>query len=576
MSGLQLTLDGADRLVAALQERGGTLGVVEAARILLAAPSVPRELASRVVGELVSCDCRLARPSALEVELARAAPAEVPLERTAFCVVDLETTGTRSGVDRIVEIGCVRIEALELQESFERLVDPGVPLPPAVQALTGISTVEVHGRVAVGPVLEEFLEFSRGAILVAHNARFDCGFLDAELLRHGGRRLACRVLDTVLLARRLLPRAGSVALGALAARLDTNVRPNHRALPDALATAEILLMLIGSARARGARTASDLLRIGAPPAHAARLQAAVSHSHGPAGVTSAEPGFERRLEQAAASKRARPGHWLELTNETIPRLRATRSRAASGLVAGPVGSAQEAREVAEALRTAHGLRRCDVSEPREGHCLEGRLSRCSAPCRGVVEAAAHAAGVAAARAMLEGCSPLGVRRLRDRRDALVLEQRFEEAARLRDAEAALRRAAAALRAIREARRRHGVVLTAVEGGASVVSFAVAYGVIVDRQLIGRSEPTAFRSLLEAVWRAVEAGPGPFGQFAIEPEREQETLLVARTFRHPPDDVAVVPLSPAGGQSEPDVRWLQEAAVSLAAASSRFVPILRAA
>ncbi len=569
---LQLTLDGADRLVAALERRGGAIGVVEAAALLLAAPRVPPRLAEGIVGDLVAGDGRLTLVSRLEVALAAASPTQVLLEEATFCVVDLETTGTRAAADRIVEVGAVRIEALEIQASFERLVDPGVPLPLAVQALTGIAPSALRGRIGIGPVLDELLAFSGDAVLVAHNARFDCAFLDAELLRTGGARLACPVLDTVLLARRLLPPAGSVALGALADRLGTNVRPTHRALPDAQATAEILLMLLGEARRRGAGTLSDLLRIGGPPAHAARLHAAVG---GRAGRTVA-PGavtFEHRLDLAAAPGRGRsggrPAFWIELTEKPVPRLRATRSRAAAGLVAGPVGSAAEARAAADALRTAHGLRTCDAAAPAEGSCLEGRLGRCSAPCRGPAERSRHAHGAASARAMLEGRAPLGIGRLRARRDALARELRFEEAARLRDGEAALRRAAATLRAVREARRRHGIVLAPHLEPGLLAAFVVAYGLVVDRAVVAREDPGADRGPLEVLWRAVRAGPGPFGPFAVAPEREREALLVASTFRRPPDDVRVVPLSPPAAPAEPDERWLREARARLAGALERL-------
>lgn len=557
MSSLQLTLDGADRLVAVLEERGGAVGVTEAAAILLASARVPARVARSLVGGLVADDGRLTLLSPLEVGLAGAAPAQVELEHAVFCVVDLETTGTRAASDRIVEVGAVRIEALEIEATFERLVDPGVPLPAAIQALTGISPAAVRGSVGIFPVLQELLAFSGDAVLVAHNARFDCAFLDAELRRTGGRRLACQVLDTVLLARRLLPRSGSLALGVLAERLDTNVRPNHRALTDAQATAEILLMLIGEARRRGARTVSDLLRIGAPPAHAARLHAAVG-SRRAASIRAEAPTFERRLADAVAPRAARPMHWLELTEEPAPRLRATRSRAAVGLVAGPVGTASEARAIAAALRSSYGLRSCDAPHPVEGACLEGRLGRCSAPCRGAPERTRHDEGAAAARATLEGRAPLGIARLRARRDALARDLRFEEAARLRDGEAAVRRAASTLRAIREARRRHGIILAPHLDDGLVSAFVVAYGVVVDRAAVARGEHGPFRPVLETLWRAVGAGPGAFGHVAVVPERHREALLVASTFRRPPDDVRVIALAPPGGQVQPDVSWIRQA------------------
>jgi DNA polymerase III epsilon subunit-like protein len=112
--------------------------------------------------------------------------------------------------------------------------------------------------------VRRFLAFAGDAPLVAHNARFDVAFLNRQLERLTGRRLSAPTLDTVALARRLL--AGRVArtgLASLAHFFGTSATPCHRALPDAQATAEILLALIGLAQERGARTVADLAELAA-------------------------------------------------------------------------------------------------------------------------------------------------------------------------------------------------------------------------------------------------------------------------------------------------------------------------
>jgi DNA polymerase-3 subunit epsilon len=111
-------------------------------------------------------------------------------------------------------------------------------------------------------VVRRFLAFAGDAVLVAHNARFDLAFLDCETMRLSGRRVGATVVDTVGLARRLLDRR-TVNLAALSYFFATDAQPCHRALPDAEATAEILVQLIGLAQERGAQTVGDLVELAA-------------------------------------------------------------------------------------------------------------------------------------------------------------------------------------------------------------------------------------------------------------------------------------------------------------------------
>src|SRR5918996_1467091 len=191
---------------------------------------------------------------------------DLPLEAARFVVVDLETTGLRPALAGIVEIGAVRVEALPPAGTFQTFVDPGVPLPAVVAGLTGIADRDLRGAPGPGAAVSRFLAFAgSGAVIVAHNARFDLAFLDREVERLTGRRLAASVVDTVGLARRLLGgRVARVGLASLAHFFGTSVRPCHRALPDAQATAEILVALVGLAQERGARTVADLVELAAP------------------------------------------------------------------------------------------------------------------------------------------------------------------------------------------------------------------------------------------------------------------------------------------------------------------------
>src|SRR5713101_2505541 len=261
---MQLRLDAADRLVELVEERRGPVYAEEAARRLFALRHAPVGLARSLLDEVVGDDPRLAwRGDA--VGLADPPGADLLLEDATFVVVDLETTGLRPGSSRICEIGAVRVRDFELAEEFELLVDPGVPLGAAMSALSGLHDAELRGQPHPAIAVRRFLEFAGDAVLVAHNARFDLAFLDRETERLTGARLAGPVVDTVGLARRLLAgRTNRAGLGSLAQFFGTVARPCHRALPDAPATAEILLQLIGLAQERGARTVADLVDLAAP------------------------------------------------------------------------------------------------------------------------------------------------------------------------------------------------------------------------------------------------------------------------------------------------------------------------
>jgi len=261
---MQLRLDAADRLVELVEERRGPVPVDEAARRLFALRQAPVGLARSLLDEVVREDARVAwRGDA--IGLATPLGADLPIERATYVVVDLETTGLRPGVARICEIGAVRVREFELADEFHSLVDPRVPIGPAIAALTGLRDSQLRGAPKAEAAVRRFLRFAGDAVLVAHNARFDLSFLDRETERLVGARLAGPVVDTAGLARRLLAGRGTrFGLAALAHFFGTAVAPCHRALPDAQATAEILVGLLGLAQERGAETVADLADLAAP------------------------------------------------------------------------------------------------------------------------------------------------------------------------------------------------------------------------------------------------------------------------------------------------------------------------
>ena len=187
----------------------------------------------------------------------------LPLRETTFVVVDLETTGGRAsgeGHDAITEIGAVKVRGGAVLGELATLVDPGRGIPPQIVALTGITSAMVCNAPTIDSVLPAFLEFSRGAVLVAHNAGFDIGFLRAAAERCQITWPRLPVLCTVRLARRVLTRdeAPSVRLAALARLFGAATTPTHRALDDARATVDVLHGLIERVGNQGVHTYTDL------------------------------------------------------------------------------------------------------------------------------------------------------------------------------------------------------------------------------------------------------------------------------------------------------------------------------
>ncbi|MEV4714336.1 DEDD exonuclease domain-containing protein [Micromonospora sp. NPDC049374] len=171
----------------------------------------------------------------------------LPLYATTFVVVDLETTGGAPDGGGITEIGAVKVRGGEQLGVLATLVNPGVPIPPFITVLTGITQAMLLPAPPIEQVLPSFLEFVSDAVLVAHNAPYDVGFLKAACAKHGYRWPNPRVLDTAALARRVLLRdeVPNRKLGTLAAYFRAATQPTHRALDDARATVDVLHGLIG-------------------------------------------------------------------------------------------------------------------------------------------------------------------------------------------------------------------------------------------------------------------------------------------------------------------------------------------
>jgi DNA polymerase-3 subunit epsilon len=183
----------------------------------------------------------------------------IPLTDVTFCVVDLETTGGSPTDCRITEIGAVKVRGGERLASFASLVNPQISIPPFITHLTGIDDFLVAAEPPIEEVLPSFVEFVRGCVFVAHNARFDFTFLNVALDRLEYPPLPAPPICTARLARRIVwPDVPNVRLQTLARYFRTRVTPIHRALADAEACAEVLDGLLDCGGRLGILTLGDL------------------------------------------------------------------------------------------------------------------------------------------------------------------------------------------------------------------------------------------------------------------------------------------------------------------------------
>lgn len=270
------------RVLDRLEARGEPLALDELARQLFAltqrpAPALARRLLAPALG--LGPD---GLPERLDLRalprLAAGPAAELPLDAAEWIVVDLETTGLSADACTILEIGAVRVVGPRLVDRFQTLVDPGLPIPPRITALTGIDRTQVDGAPPIGSAIRAFHAWAgAGAAtpFVAHNAAFDERFVRRALAAHALPDWIGPVVCTRKLARRLLPTLGRYDLDTLSARFGIANGARHRALGDAEATARALIELIEIGRGeRALHTLGDLLTLQAAPTSGRRRRTA--------------------------------------------------------------------------------------------------------------------------------------------------------------------------------------------------------------------------------------------------------------------------------------------------------------
>lgn len=178
-----------------------------------------------------------------------------------YVVFDLETTGFSPLNNKIIEIGAVKVEKGKITDRFSTFVNPEVPIPFKIEELTSIRDDMVLDAPKIEEILPEFLKFCEGAIMVAHNAGFDMSFISKNCERQG---LECEytVIDTVALARVLLPQLNRFKLDTVAKALKISLDNHHRAVDDAACTAEIFVKFIAMLKDRGIETLEEVNQMG--------------------------------------------------------------------------------------------------------------------------------------------------------------------------------------------------------------------------------------------------------------------------------------------------------------------------
>jgi DNA polymerase III subunit epsilon len=523
--------------------------------------------------------------------------AEISLRETTFVIVDLETTGGRmrgsdgKPADAITEIGAVKVRGGEVLGEFATLVDPQRSIPPQIVQLTGITTAMVCDAPRIAAVLPMFLEFAHGAVLVAHNAHFDMGFLRAAADQCGIRWTRPQTLCTVQLARRVLSReeAPSVRLAALAKLFAVASEPTHRALDDARATVEVLHALIERVGNQGIHSYAELRSYlpNVPPAQRRKRVLAdglprrpgVYLFHGPADevlyvgtainlrrrVSQYFNGSDQRtrmkemvalatrvehvecahaLEAGVRELRLLSAHappynrrsrfpqrwwWLVLSDEAFPRFSAVRTPRNDRAV-GPFRSRADAVDTADLLARFTGVRTCTKRLARAA--LHGpacpQLEVSPCPAARDVTAVQYGATADGATALIDGLDNAALAAAARRIAELAGRQRYESAARLRDHTVATVEVLWRGQRLRALAALPELVAAAPDGEGGWQLAVVRHGQLAAAGTARRGVPPM------PVVEAIEAGaqvilpqPAPLGGALVE-----ETALIARWLSAP--------------------------------------------
>ena len=233
---------------------GGRAPATEIVDVVFKLSHVDEDLAASLVADLVRGDRRFKILDGKTIELQADDIDSRLLNDLDFVVVDVEATGAKTPPNRIIELGAYRIHQGRIVDRFLSLVNPEIPIPRFVIALTGITNEMVRDAPLFAEVAPRWLEFVKDAVLIAHNAPFDTSFLNHEISRvYPGHRMFNSNLCTVMLSRKAVPGLDNYRLDTIASHFSIPIVSRHRAGSDALATAEIFLLLLSRLEEQGIR-----------------------------------------------------------------------------------------------------------------------------------------------------------------------------------------------------------------------------------------------------------------------------------------------------------------------------------
>ena len=185
-------------------------------------------------------------------------PKDKKIDDEEFVVFDIETTGLNSHTNEIIEIGAVKIKAGRIVDRYSQLINPGRPIPYHITEITSITDEQVANEPKIDEVIGKFVDFIGDAVLVAHNAPFDMGFIKRDIKKYLNIDYQCSVIDTLQMARDLFPDLKKYGLGDLNKTLGLALEKHHRAVDDSQATANMFIIFLEKYKEKGLEYMKDI------------------------------------------------------------------------------------------------------------------------------------------------------------------------------------------------------------------------------------------------------------------------------------------------------------------------------